>query len=855
MDILKIKESDTYDVCILIDNKHNDRDNITKWYCLKDDINYLSLGYVPQGKKATAKELKQFLVDIEPVLVKYGVKVLLVADSALVKMMGQVKRADVLYGNIIDYKDYKLVACPSYAALMYSDSAESSLFSSISCVPLALQGVSRQMLKDIIKKDSYPTDPVEIKGWLDSLLEYPLLAVDIETYGLKFYNCGLATISFCYYSGSGIAFCVSHKNQEVNVIKGLLREFFTNYKGTLVFHNGSFDITVLIYELFMSDLGDYKGLLKGLDTLCRDWIDTKILVYLATNNTGGNSLGLKDNVIDFAGDYAEDVKDINLLTTSKLLTYNLKDTICTRHLYFKFMPKVIEDNQEEVLKTIFMPALKNIIHMQLCGLPINMPKVLEVEAKLQDIADETLAIILNDPKVPLVVENKKRVMTVKKNESLKTKQVTTEYFDDKVSFNPNSNQDVSALLYDLYNLPIIDLTESKLPSTGAGTLSKLVDREDVSEEVKVLLKALIEYSKVNKLLTAFIPAFKQAQPVNGIHYLYGNFNLGGTVSGRLSSSNINLQNLPSSGSPYAKLIKQCFVAKAPEELFIGLDFASLEDRISALTTKDPAKLAIYLDQYDGHCYRAYAYYKEQMPDITDELNSATTEEEKVEIINSIAHRYKHLRQRSKAPTFACTYSGTAITLEKNLGFSKEEARNIESSFKELYKHSIDWVHGKLVEASKVGYVTLAFGLRLRTPLIKKCGVNGDIPKIAAAEARTVGNALGQSWGLLNTRAAIEVANELEKPENQWLRDNIRPVAHIHDAQYYIVTANDSVITRFNQILQKAVNWNKHPDIYHPEVGLGGNLSLFIDSWADELELPVQFNTEQLMELINKHMEN
>ena len=58
--------------------------------------------------------------------------------------------------------------------------------------------------------------------------------------------------------------------------------------------------------------------------------------------------------------------------------------------------------------------------------------------------------------------------------------------------------------------------------------------------------------------------------------------------------------------------------------------------------------------YDGHCLRAYAYFKQHMPDITDALNQASSEKEKVEIINSIAAKHKELRQKSKAPTFALT---------------------------------------------------------------------------------------------------------------------------------------------------------------------------------------------------------
>lgn len=75
-------------------------------------------------------------------------------------------------------------------------------------------------------------------------------------------------------------------------------------------------------------------------------------------------------------------------------------------------------------------------------------------------------------------------------------------------------------------------------------------------------------------------------------------------------------------------------------LFCGLDFASLEDRISALSTKDKNKIRVYTDGFDGHSLRAFAYYREKMPDIVDTVES----------INSIQTVYKNFRQISKGNT-------------------------------------------------------------------------------------------------------------------------------------------------------------------------------------------------------------
>lgn len=119
---------------------------------------------------------------------------------------------------------------------------------------------------------------------------------------------------------------------------------------------------------------------------------------------------------------------------------------------------------------------------------------------------------------------------------------------------------------------------------------------------------------------------------------------------------MNLQQIPAGGD-LGKLIKTCFSGPYGK-IFCGADFASLEDRISALSTKDPNKLKVYTDGYDGHCLRAHAYFGNQMPDI---------DPTSVESINSIEDLYPDLRQMSKAPTFLLT-----LNLASSTGDSSEK---------------------------------------------------------------------------------------------------------------------------------------------------------------------------------------
>lgn len=204
-------------------------------------------------------------------------------------------------------------------------------------------------------------------------------------------------------------------------------------------------------------------------------------------------------------------------------------------------------------------------------------------------------------------------------------------------------------------------------------------------------------------------------------------------------------------------------------------------------------------------------------------------------INSIQVKHKGLRQKSKIPTFALTYDGTYNTLITGSGFDMVTAKQIEARYHELYKVSDEWVASKLDEACRTGYVTVAFGLRVRTPLLKQViRKTSKTPYEAEAEGRSAGNALGQSWCLLNSRAASEFMGNVRSSK---FRLDIRPASHIHDAQYYMIRDDIDAILYTNKHLVKAVQWQEHPDIAHDEVKLGGELSIFHPTWAEEYTIP------------------
>ena len=834
------------------------REEMIKTYLLPNDLSmedfiFIELHSAPGKKKTPAREIKEFIQqELQQVLDDAETQYIICTDSDYFKILTKEAKAEANLGYVCDsvWGKQKVIYAPSYRQVFYDPPVvKSKIAQGMDALLNHIRGQYAEPGQGIIEFEAYPDTPEKIKAWLDRLLEMNKpLAIDIESFGLKHYNAGIGTITFCWSKTQGIAFNVDYEPikgateapygriNRNDIVRNLLREFFIKYTQRQMYHNISYDVYILIYQLFMDNLIDTEGLLHGMEIMLRNWDCTKLITYLATNSCAGNHLSLKDQAQEYAGNYAQDdIKDIRLIPNEQLLRYNLIDGLCTWYTYEKHWDTLIADDQLDVYNNIFKPACEDIIQMQLTGMPMNMDTVNQVAEEMETDRNQALKTIRESKLMKNFTLMLRQEWVDDKNAKLKKKQVTLA--DCDIEFNPNSGPQLQKLLFDYIGLPVLGLTKSKQPATDGDTI-KALRTHTQSEDVKELLNALIDYKLVDKIITSFIPAFRNAQPgPDGWHYLFGNLNLGGTVSGRLSASEPNLQTIPS-GSKYAKKIKKCFEAP-PGWAFCGLDFTSLEDRISALTTKDPQKLKVYTDGYDGHSLRAYAYFGEQMPDIEDTVES----------INSIQHKYKSLRSDSKAPTFLLTYGGTYMGLMKNCGFSEEKAKLTEKRYHDLYVVSDAWVQAKLDEAAKTGYVTAAFGLRVRTPLLAQV-LRGTCktPYEAEAEGRTAGNALGQSWCLLNNRAGSEFMRKVRTSE---FRLDIRPCIHIHDAQYFMIRDNMDTLQYTNKHLVEAVNWQDHPDIAHPEVGLGGELSLFYPTWANEIEIPNHATPNEVHQIIQK----
>ena len=535
------------------------KDDILKAYITPHTLDtkdalVVDLHYSQTSKKTPMTEMRAYLEqEVIPVLKRAKTEYVMVCDAEYFKALTKLAKVEPYLGYACDtgYGDFKVIYLPNYRQMFYDPvKVTERIKQGMGALQRCMDGKYSDPGTNIIHFAEYPSTTKDIAAWLDKLVEMDVpLTMDIEGFDLKHNKCGLGSISFAWNKHEGIAFLIDYEEIEGateapygrNVynagLRVLLKEFFIKLSKKQIYHNIAFDVYALIYQLFMKDILDTVGLLEGLEVMLKNWDCTKLVTYLATNSCAGNKLGLKDQAQEFAGNYAmddADIKDITRIPKAKLLEYNLVDSLSTWFVHEKHHATMIQDQQEDIYTNIFQPATKDIIQMQLTGLPVNMQRVTEVRAVLEADSRSAMDRMQNNPLVQKFVYQLNEEWVVKRNNELKVKRVTLA--DAKETFNPNSNPQLQKLLYEVIGLPIIATTKSKQPAADGDTLKALKNH---TKDIHVigLLEALKDFKDVDKILTSFIPALEEAVlGSDGWHYLFGNFNLGGTVSGRLSSS-------------------------------------------------------------------------------------------------------------------------------------------------------------------------------------------------------------------------------------------------------------------------------------------------------------------------------
>ena len=252
-------------------------------------------------------------------------------------------------------------------------------------------------------------------------------------------------------------------------------------------------------------------------------------------------------------------------------------------------------------------------------------------------------------------------------------------------FNLNSTQQLRRVLFEKLDLPVLKKTKTG-PSTDVSVL------EELAEQGHEVPKLMMEYRELEKLRSTYVDALPQL--VNSrTHRIHTSFNQTVAATGRLSSSDPNLQNIPIR-TDLGREIRKGFVA-APGTVFLSVDYSQIELRVMAHFSGDEAFVTAFTQGLDVHRQIASVVFEVPIDDVT-----------------------AHMRGQAKTVNFATLYGQGPFSLARQLGITREEAREFIATYFERFGGVRDFLDAQIEMARELGYVETLMGRRRYVPELR-----------------------------------------------------------------------------------------------------------------------------------------
>jgi len=250
-----------------------------------------------------------------------------------------------------------------------------------------------------------------------------------------------------------------------------------------------------------------------------------------------------------------------------------------------------------------------------------------------------------------------------------------------IEFNLNSPKQLSQVLYEKMNLPVLKKTPKGAPSTDASVLYELSKKYKIAE-------FLLEYREIEKLRSTYIDGLSTDIVDGKIH---STFNLFGTTTGRLSSEKPNLQNIPIKTN-LGRKIREFFIP-SDGKIFVMADYSQIELRVLAHMSQDTSMQQILSDKTkDIHIETASRIFEINDQDVSYEM-----------------------RRKAKEINFGLLYGMEAFGLAKNLDISRKEATNLIDSYFLQFPNVKDYLDSIVISAKEKGYTETIYGRRRYIP--------------------------------------------------------------------------------------------------------------------------------------------
>ncbi|MBP8065719.1 MAG: DNA polymerase I, partial [Aeromonadaceae bacterium] len=555
---------------------------------------------------------------------------------------------------------------------------------------------------------SYHTllEEAEFEAWLQKLQQAELFAFDTETDGLDYMQAKIVGVSFAVEAGEAAYLPLAHdylgapaqldRDWVLARLKPLLededkRKVGQNLKfDRNVLRNHGIELRGIAFDTMLeSYVLDSTATRHNMDALAEKYLGVKTITFEEIAGKGVKQLTFNQIELDKAAPYAAEDADITL------------------RLHQALWPQLQAVPQlQSVLQTIELPLVPILADMERQGALISVGKLAEqsqqIETRLHQLEQQAFVIAGQE-------------------------------------FNLASTKQLGEILFEKLGLPVLKKTPKGAPSTAEEVLVELAE----SYELPQLLLEHRTLAKLKSTYTDKLPLM--VDPVSG--RVHTSYHQAVTATGRLSSSEPNLQNIPIR-SEEGRRIRQAFIA-APGYKLVAADYSQIELRIMAHLSGDAGLLKAFAAGQDIH--RATAAEVMGVP-----VEAVTSEQ----------------RRNAKAINFGLIYGMSAFGLAKQLGISRGQAQHYMDSYFARYPGVSDYMERTRLQAEEQGYVETLFGRRLYLPDIR--ARNQGVRK--AAERAAINAPMQGTAADIIKLAMIKVAGWIAGQE----ADSIRMLMQVHD---------------------------------------------------------------------------